>query len=263
MWPTHEPHLEPSCSGFASAGTPRHRLLLLLLCWNTAKAVMTTKLHWNTPHRLEAGPTGLFLVLERFWMLVSFELLEAGIMLDKPGNKLMSHHNRTICAVRSSSKHYNCPPLQHLGEMDWGLNNSGKSLLPWSRQVLTRLWKSYMYWCNTSSKVLVTFQLLHHIIHLMGFRCKHLLTVNAAFWDQRQRSRCNVGWLCAATSQGPVFNVSGQTGTLPFTDSFFTVNPAVWTIKGWHNPHVGVSSRTGKRIGVVMIMGMHDLTKQC
>lgn len=38
-------------------------------------------------------------------------LLEAGIMLDKPGNKLMFHHNITICGVKSSSKHYHCPPL--------------------------------------------------------------------------------------------------------------------------------------------------------
>lgn len=45
------------------------------------------------------------------WCEVHGLLLEAGIMLDKPGNKLMSHHNITICGVKSSSKHYRCPPL--------------------------------------------------------------------------------------------------------------------------------------------------------
>lgn len=68
-----------------------------MLLWNTPPAGGWT--HW-TP-----------LVLECFWMVWSKLLLEAGIMLVKPGNKLMFHHNITICAVKSSSKHYHCPSL--------------------------------------------------------------------------------------------------------------------------------------------------------
>lgn len=145
-----------------------------------------------------------------------FMLLEAGTMLDKPGNKLMFHNITT--RAESSSKYCHCPPL-YLRELHWGLK-SGSVIFQaaWERSSL----------CNSPATPMQTvFKSSRHFPSVKPGNPPRWLSsanilktpVTATSPSQRHCSSFKVPQSCMAASYSPVSRVLGHTGTHPFKQS--------------------------------------------